>query len=104
VKSPAQIVVTKTLARINNQVVVSLNISNPGGTDALNVQLTVGKIGNISGTLQPPSLGTVAAGKTVTATLTFPGSIGASSTAAVLTVSGAYTGGSFSSASRIVLP
>ena len=104
VKSPAQIVVTKTLARVGGQVVVSLNISNPGGADALNVQLTVGKIGNISGTLQPPSLGTVAAGKTVPATLTFPGTVGASSTAAVLTVSGTYTGGSFSSASRIVLP
>jgi hypothetical protein len=102
--SPAQIVVTKTLARIGNQVVVSLNISNPGGTDALNVQLTVGKIGNVSGTLLPQSLGTVAAGKTVTATLTFPGTVGASGTAGVLTVSGTYTGGSFSSASRILLP
>jgi hypothetical protein len=102
--SPAQIVVTKTLARIGSQVVVSLNISNPGGTDALNVQLTVGKIGSVSGTPLPQSLGTVAAGKTVTATLTFPGTVGASGTAAVLTVSGTYTRGSFSSASRILLP
>jgi len=104
VKSPAQIVVTKTLARAAGQVVVSLTLFNPGGVDALSVQLTVGKIGNVSGTPLPQSLGTVAAGKTVTATLTFPGTVGASGTAAVLTVSGTYSGGSFSSASRILLP
>jgi hypothetical protein len=103
--SPAQIVVTKTLARNgSNQVVVTLNISNAGGTAAQNVQLTVGKINTTPGTTLPQSLGTVAAGGTVTATLTFPGSVGTTGTLAALTVSGTYTGGSFSSASRVTLP
>jgi len=104
VKAPAQIVVTKTLARAGGQVVVSLTLSNPGGVDALNVQLTVGKIGSTPGTPLPQSIGTVAAGRTVGATLTFPGTVGASGAAAVLTVSGTYSGGSFSSASRTQLP
>jgi len=103
--SPAQIVVTKTLARNGSgQVVTTLNISNTGGTDALNVQLTIGKIGATSGTPLPQTLGTVAKGATVTATLTFPASVGASVAAASLTVGGTYAGGSFSTASRITLP
>jgi probable HAF family extracellular repeat protein len=101
--SPAQIVVTKTLARNgSSQVVVTLNISNSGGTDALNVQLSVGKIGTVSGTPLPQSLGTVAKGATVTTTLTFPSSL--ASGAASLTVGGTYTGGSFSNGSRVTVP
>ena len=70
--SPAQIVVTKTLARNgSNQVVVSLNITNAGGTDAPNVQLTIGKIGTTLGTTLPQSLGTVAKGTTVPADVDF---------------------------------
>ena len=104
--SPVQIVVTKLLSRNSStqQVVVSLNITNAGGTNAQNVQLTVGKIGSTSGTSLPQALGTVAAGTTATTTLTFPGTVGTSGSLAALTVSGTYTGGSFSSASRVTLP
>jgi hypothetical protein len=97
--------VAKTLARNgSNQVVVSLTISNAGGADALNLKLTVGKINTTSGTPLPQSLGTVAAGGAVPATLTFPGSVGTSGAAAMLTVSGTYTGGSFSTAVRVTIP
>ena len=105
VKSPPNIVVAKTLARNGSgQVVASLNISNTGGVDAPNVKLTVGKINTTSGTPLPQSLGTVAAGGAVPATLTFPGSVGAPGAAAMLTVSGTYTGGSFSTAVRVTIP
>ena len=104
--SPAQIVVTKSLARNGSNIVVSLSISNSGGVAAQNVQLTVGKIQTTSGTPLPQLVGggTVAAGATVTATLTFPGTVGTPGTAAVLTVSGTYTGGSFNNSGRITLP
>lgn len=103
--TPAKIVVTKTLRRNgSNQVVVDLWISNTGGTAAQTVQLTGGKIGATPGTPLPQALGTVAAGGTVTATLTFPGSVGPAGTPSTLTIAGAYTGGSFNSAGRITLP
>lgn len=107
--SPPQIVVTKTLVRTgSNQVVVSLNLSNTGGSDALNVRLTIGKIGpvpgigTVSGTPLPQGPFTVGKGGTVTTTLTF--ALGAPGTTTVLTIGGTYTGGSFNSAGRIILP
>jgi len=83
-------------------VVVTLNITNAGGTDAQNVQLTVGKLNSTPGVYQSPSLGTVAKGTTVSTTLIFDSSM--ASGLAVLTVSGIYTGGSFSSASKVTVP
>jgi hypothetical protein len=96
--SPVQIVVTKILARNGSgQVVATLSVSNSGGTAAQNVQLTIGKIGSTAAvTSLPLSLGTVAGGTTVNATLIFPASVGASGTASTLTIGGTYTGGSFS--------
>ena len=46
----------------------------------------------------------VAAGASAQATVTVPGSAGASGAASSLTLSGTYTGGSFSSSARITLP
>jgi hypothetical protein len=102
--TPASLVVTRTLARIADQVVVTLTIANNGGTAAQNVTLTAAKIGATSGTPVPQALGTIAAGGSVQAVVNVPGTVGAPGTANTLTVSGTYTGGTFGSSGRITLP
>jgi hypothetical protein len=104
---PAQLVVTKTLARdrATQQVLVTVAVANTGGTAAQNVQVTLAKI-NTTATITalPVSLGAIGSGGVGYATLRFPANVGTSGAAAALTVGGTYTGGSFSGASRITLP
>jgi hypothetical protein len=102
--SPASLVVTRTLARVNGQVVATITIANNGGTTAQNVTLTAAKIGTTSGTPVPQTLGNIAAGASVQAVVNFPGSVGAAGAASSITISGTYTGGTFGSSGRITLP
>jgi hypothetical protein len=103
--SPANLVVTRTLARSGGQVVATLTISNNGGSAAQNVALTTAKIGTVSPvTSLPQALGSIPAGGSVQTTLTFPGTVGAAGASSSLSVSGTYTGGSFSNTARITLP
>jgi len=102
--SPASLVVTRTLARIDGQVVVALTIANNGGTAAENVIVTAAKIGTTSGAPVPQSLGTLAAGASVQTVVNFTGSVGVAGSGSTLTVSGTYTGGTFGGSSRITLP
>ncbi|HEY1497918.1 MAG TPA: choice-of-anchor X domain-containing protein, partial [Candidatus Solibacter sp.] len=103
--SPANVVVTRTLARAGGQVVATLTISNNGGTTAQNVILTTAKIGTVSTvTPLPQSLGDIPAGGSVQTTVAFPGTVGPSGAASSLSVSGTYTTGSFSNTARITLP
>ncbi len=104
--SPANLVVTRTLARSGGQVVATLTISNNGGSAAQNVALTTAKIGTVSPvTSLPQALGSIPAGGSVQTTLTFPGTVGAAGASKrSLSVSGTYTGGSFSNTARITLP
>ena len=98
------LVVTKSLARVNGQVVATLTIANNGGAAAQNVSLTSAKIGTVSGTPLPQNLGAIAAGASVQAIVNFPGTVGAAGAASSLSISGTYTGGTFSSSARITLP
>ncbi len=102
--TPASLVVTRTLARVGAQVVVTVTIANNGGTAAENVTLTSVKIATTSGSPSPQSLGTIAAGASVQAVVNFPGAVGAPNAASTLTVSGTYTGGTFGGSARITLP
>jgi hypothetical protein len=102
--SPADLVVTRLLTRSGGNVLVQLTISNTGGTEADNVVLTNVRVGADVATPLPQNLGTIAAGVSVQATVTVPGSVGASGAASSLTVSGTYSGGTFNSSSRITLP
>jgi hypothetical protein len=102
---PANLVVTKTLTRASNQIIVVVTIANTGGISAANVQLTTAKIGATSTTTAlPQALGTIAGGEIAQVTLTFPGSAGLSGAASTITLSGTYTGSSFSSTARVTLP
>ncbi len=102
--SPVDLVVTKVLTRSNGNVVVQFTIANTGGTAAANVVLTSVKVGSDSATPIPQTIGTIAAGAFAPATVTVPGSVGASGDASSLALSGTYAGGTFSSSARITLP
>lgn len=102
--SPANLIVTKVLTRIGGNVVVTLAIANTGGTDATNVVLSSVKVGSDTATPLPQNIGTIGAGTSATATVGVPASVGASGAASSMTLSGTYTGGTFSSSARITLP
>ena len=103
--SPARIVVYKSLSRnAKGQVVVSLTLTNSGSTDAQNARLTIGWIDLTPGTPLPQTLGRITAGQSVTATLTFPSTVGRKGAPALLTVYGTYNGGSFYSITGVTLP
>jgi len=102
--SPADLVVTKVLTRSGGNVVVQLTIANTGGTAAANVVLTSVKVGADSATPLPQSIGAIGAGASSQAAVTVPGSVGVSGAASSLTITGTYTGGTFSSSARITLP
>jgi hypothetical protein len=101
-----QIVISKVLTRdsATNDVVVQLNIANSAGGMAQNVQLTIARVNTTSGTPLPQALGGVAVTGSTNATVRFPGSVGGPGVAAVLTIGGTYSGGSFNTATRITLP
>ncbi len=101
----ANLVVTKTLTRAANQIIVVVTIANTGATAAASVQLTTAKIGaTATTTALPQALGTIAGGEIAQVTLSFPGSAGTSGATSTITLSGTYTGSSFSSTARVTLP
>jgi hypothetical protein len=102
--SPANLVVTEVITRTGGNVIVNLKITNIGGTAASNVVLSSVKVAADIGTPLPQSIGTIAAGSFAGATITVPESVGAPGAASSLTLNGTYTGGTFTSSARIVLP
>jgi hypothetical protein len=102
--SGVNLVVTKVLTRSAGNVVVQLTIANTGGTPATNVILTSVTVGGKTATPLPQAIGMIGAGASVQATVTVPGTVGASGAASSFTLNGTYTGGTFSSAGRITLP
>ena len=102
--TPANLVVTKALSRTGGNVVVQITISNTGGTAAANVVLNTVKVGSATATPLPQNLGAIAAGSSAVATISVPASVGNPGAASSLTISGTYSGATFSSSARISLP
>lgn len=102
--TPANLVVTRALSRTGGNVLVQITISNTGGTQAPNVILTGVKIGSVTATPLPLTLGAIDADASAQATFTIPGTVGASGAASSITISGTSSGASFSSSARITLP
>lgn len=93
--------------------IVPVNVQNTGTVTASNVAIssaalaaTVGGKPQSTATLSalPASLGTIAVGKSVTYTLTFPAAAGGQNTAALLRLVFTFTGGSASSTLHLTLP
>ena len=83
----------------------NLSLKNTGYQTAPSVSITratLNKVGTTS-TL-PVSVGSIAAGATGGASLTFPASAGTSGSVVILTVSGTFTGGKFSGSLKVTLP
>jgi hypothetical protein len=104
---PATLVMTRVLARdgVTGEVVVTVTLANTGGSAATGVQVTSAKIGATNTTTALPApVANVPAGGSSSVVLRFPASIGAPGAAAVLSVNGVYSAGSFGGSSRVTLP
>jgi hypothetical protein len=104
---PATLIMTQTLARDGgtNEVVVTLTLANTGGTAATGVKFNSATIGTTPTTTPlPASMADVSPGGSSSVVLRFPGSVGTAGTRAVLSVSAVYSAGTFTGASRVVLP
>jgi hypothetical protein len=103
--SGVQIIVTRLLSRDgSNNIVVQLTLANTGSTPASDVILTGVKIGTASGTPLPQTIGTILPNSSTQVAVTVPPSAGSSGAASSLTVTGTYTGGTFTSTARLTLP
>jgi hypothetical protein len=104
--SPVNLVSNWALSRdASNNVIATVVVANGGSTAAQNVAITSAKIGTAAGTVSPSSVATIAPESTATFKIQFPAaSIGSSGSPGAVSLSGAYTGGTFSTAGRIVLP
>jgi len=88
----------------SNNVIATVVVANNGSQTAQNVSLTSAAIGSVAGVF-PSAASSIPAGSSATFQIQFPGaSLGASGSPNVLILSGAYTGGTFNNAGRIVLP
>ncbi len=104
VPAPANVTVSPVLTRSGATVTVQLTLTNTGGTAATGVVLAGVSLGSTPATILPDVVGTIAAGGSVTTTLSVPGQAGASGLRSVLAVTGTYTGESFGSSFRVTLP
>ena len=99
------IVAANSLARDgNNNIVVTVTLSDTGNATANNVKVTLLKIATTAGTPLPFTVGTIPAQSSIQATFTVPGTAGISGTSTIFSISGTFTGGSFSSSGKVVLP
>ncbi len=85
-------------------VIVHVTVTNSGTAAVAGVQLTLVRIGWTTASGLPIAIGSIAAGKSATATVKLPGSVGDPGAHHTLTVSGTYTGGEFDERARVTLP
>jgi hypothetical protein len=108
---PVRLIVTDSLARgpfipfsNGNDLAVTLTVANAGSATAKNV-LALAKIGSLTPQLALNGPAAIPSGKTATFTLYFSGyTAPPAGTSTVLSVAGVYTGGTFNSFLRVVLP
>jgi hypothetical protein len=83
----------------------TVTVTNTGTGTAQNVVLTSAVLGSASGTPGTQPLVSIPPnGGTAVATVAFPASAGAPSSASVVKLAGTYTGGTFGGSSRVTLP
>ena len=103
IASLPRISVTATAVRSGSDVTVTCTLINSGGSDATNLNISSAKIGTAAASTPLPAGLVVQGGKSLQVTLKFSG-VSVTPGAKVLAVSGAYTGGSFSSSVRVTVP
>ncbi|HLK55516.1 MAG TPA: IPT/TIG domain-containing protein, partial [Chthonomonadaceae bacterium] len=94
-----------TLTKGSTSYTATISLKNLGFQTAPNVTLTKATLNAVKTTTTlPMSVGSIAAGSTGTASLTFPLSSGTSGSVVTLAVSGTFTGGKFSGSLKVTLP
>lgn len=93
-----------SIARVNNVITLTAEITNQGGITATNVRLTSASLGNASTATALPNLGSLDPGATTTVTLSFPGTAGLPGSVVLLRAAGVFTGGSFTTNRKVTLP
>ena len=103
---PVNLITSYVLSRdASHDVVATVVLVNNSATAAQNVTITSAKIGSVTGAISPSEVASIGPASTATFTIVFPAaSVGASGSPSSLILSGSYTGGTFSSSGRIVLP
>jgi hypothetical protein len=81
---------------------LTITVTNTGAAAVTNVTLSTAALGSTSGTPLPQSVTSIAAGKSGTFIVTFPGSVGLDGAGVAEKYSGTVTGGSFSASVRSV--
>ena len=100
-----QLVSTAVFSRLGDgSYQVAVMIHNTGTATASSVMLTGLSLGSVSGAPLPVTIGSIAPGTSSSATVTVPASAGASGSAVVEKVAGAYSGGTFGGSLRTRLP
>jgi hypothetical protein len=103
--SGVQIIVTRLLGRDGSgNIVAQLTLTNAGSTPASNVIVTGIKVGALSGGPLPQPLGSILPNSSTQVAVTVPASAGPAGSVNSITVTGTYTGGTFTSTARIALP
>ena len=108
----ARLTITRTLARVSGVVRATYTITNPAGSGVTfsNVRVTGGSVvvGGITTqtntTPLPIVIGSLTPGASAQAVLSFPGTVGVAGAAAVITMDGTHSAGSFGSGGRVTLP
>jgi len=100
-----QLVAAATFSKDGSgQYVAHMSVRNAGSATANSAQLIAAFLNTTAASPSALMLGNISAGTTVTFTLTFAASSGASGTAAVLKTSYSYSGGALTSSQRLSLP
>jgi hypothetical protein len=103
--TPVNLVSTWTLSRnANNDVVATIVVSNMGSTAAQNVTLGLVRLDSTQGTAEPGGVDRIDGASTATFRVLFPGASFRTGAPGVLGLSGSYTGGTFSTAGRVLIP
>ena len=101
----ATLLTTAVLSNVAGGYQALVTVTNSGGAAANNAQLTVATLGAAGGTPLPQVLGNIPAnGGSITVTVFFPSSAGASGATVKEVFGGTYTGGGFGGSFRARLP
>jgi len=88
----------------SGNILAAITLNNIGYNTAANVTITKATLNAVAATTLPVSAGSIAAGSSGAASLTFPGSAGSKGQVVSLKVSGTFTGGTFSGSLKVTLP
>jgi hypothetical protein len=103
--TPVNLLTSSVFTRdANNNEVATVVVANAGSSAAQNVTIASAKVDGIAGTISPASVASIGPASTATFTITFAaGSLHVASVH-VFSLSGSYSGGTFSGGGRVVLP